>query len=172
METVLPVIRGKIMAARDDELAHLFDEHYDALRRLAFILVRDPAMAEEVAMEAFARVLTVWGRVRELEVPHLYLRRIVVNLCRSRWKRLQLEWRANRLHEARAQGLEGVSAAHIDLWDAVGGLPMIQKCCVVLRYLEDLPEAQIAAVLEIPLGTVKTHLHRARQRLRAELEER
>ena len=165
------VARGEPVAEREADLADLFDRHYDALRRLAYVLLRDVATAEEVAMEAFARVLTVWGRVRQMDAPELYLRKIVVNLCRSRWRRLQMEWKANRVAPEARAWVPPVDADHLDLWDAVDRLPLRQKQCVVLRYLDDLSEPGIAEVLQIPLGTVKTNLHRARLKLAAELGE-
>ena len=153
---------------RELALASLFEHEYPALRRLAFLLLGDSAAAEEVVMDVFARVLSRWTMFRDVEGPVPYLRRAVVNQCRSRGRRLAVERRfalKERLRDERdASSLDDRGEA-LDVWRAVRSLPDVQRACIVLRYVEDLSLAQIAEVLDIPLGTVKSHLTRARARL-------
>ena len=153
---------------RDRLIEALFVEHYDALRRLAFVLLADAAQADEVVMDCFAKALSSWGLFRAVEDPRLYLRRMVVNACHSRHRRRAVETRATRTL-ARARPAQGPDVEVVlsvqGIWARVRRLPERQRACVVLRYLEDLSEAEVARVLDIPLGTVKSQLSRARSKL-------
>ncbi|HEX2236196.1 MAG TPA: sigma factor, partial [Actinomycetota bacterium] len=71
---------------RDRELAALFYEHYDPMRRLAYVMIGDGDAAEEIVMEAFAKALSRWKSFRRVDWPPAYLRQMVVNACRSRMR--------------------------------------------------------------------------------------
>lgn len=154
---------------RDQELTALFTGNYDPLRRLAFVMLGDGAMAEEVVMDVFAKAMSRWTLFSRAEHPTAYLRQMVVNLCRSRVRRKVLErrWTETFERDARDALDQGPEEHGLDrhVWAAVKALPMRQRACIVLRYLEDLSEPEIAGVLEIPLGTVKSQLSRARRKL-------
>jgi RNA polymerase sigma-70 factor (sigma-E family) len=155
---------------RDREVAELFDQNYTRLRGLAFVMLGDSALAEEIVMEAFAKACASWRRFSRTDWPPAYLRQMVVNLCRSKIRRQRIESRVNVLthHAEQVRPPEWEPArsdVQLDLWDAVRKLPERQRACVVLRYLEDLPEAHIAEILQCSIGTVKSQLHRARQGL-------
>ena len=161
-------------ADRREFLVTLFHAEYPRLRGLAYVLLGDTHAAEEVAMEAFVKAFSSWPRMRHLRWPRPYLRRIAINLCRERMRRHRIELRANELieHARKTQppGWENDrSDARLDLWDAVRQLPERQRTCVVLRYLEDLSDAEIARTLGCTVGTVKTHIFRARASLEARL---
>lgn len=66
---------------RDRALTELFVEHYDPLRRTAYVILGEAELAEEVVMETFTKALTKWGLVGRAEHPAAYLRQMVVNLC-------------------------------------------------------------------------------------------
>lgn len=153
------------------EFEMLFDRHYRSLRGLAFVMLGDAARAEEVVMEAYVKAFGGWGRLRTMDHPHAYLRQIVVNLCRSRFRREKVELRVNALvHRSGEQAQwERDSALRMDLWAAVRKLPERQRACVVLRYLEDMTEREIADALECSIGTVKSQLSKARTKLEREL---
>lgn len=156
-------------ADRNRQISGLFASHYDSLMRLAFLLLADAAAAEETVMEVFAKSLAGWPLFKRVEWPPAYLRRMVVNECRTRMRRKSIEQRANALmHRDESHAMHwptDVREDHLDLWRAVQRLPHRQRLCVVLRYVEDLPERDIAEVLEIPVGTVKSQLSRARDKL-------
>ena len=161
-------------AQRDAQVAALFDRHYAPLCRLAFVILGDAAMAEEIVMDALLKTYTGWGRIRDLERSDAYLKRAVVNLCRSKIRRKMVEGRVNEVTHHR----EGLKASDWDperhetsrlVWAAVKTLPERQRAAVVLRYFEDLPEAQIAEVLECSVGTVKSQLSKARAKLEKQL---
>jgi RNA polymerase sigma-70 factor (sigma-E family) len=159
---------------RDERVAQLFDRHYGPLCRLAFVILGDAALAEEIVMEAMLKTFTGWGRIRDLERTDAYLRRTVVNLCRSRIRRKAIESRVNR-ESYRRDELKAPSwdpERHETsrlVWEAVKELPERQRACVVLRYFEDLSEQQIADTLDIAPGTVKSQLSKARAKLERDL---
>jgi RNA polymerase sigma-70 factor (sigma-E family) len=151
---------------RDRRVAALFDEVYVPLRGLAYVMLGDASAAEEVVMEAFAKACSGWSRFRSLEHPHAYLRQVVVNLCRSRYRRQKVELRVNEMmHRGERSTTSDDHASRIDLWDAVRTLPDRQRACIVLRYLEDLTEAEIAETLDCSTGTVKSQLFKAKAKL-------
>lgn len=144
----------------------LFTQHFASLCRTAYLVVGDTALAEELVMEAFARVLPRWSAVQRADQPVAYVRRAVVNLCVSRLRRLTLERRVSQRHTAapllaRADASDDAAA----VLAAVRQLPLRQRACVVLRYFDDLADHEIAATLGCSVGTVKSQLSKARARL-------
>jgi RNA polymerase sigma-70 factor (sigma-E family) len=138
--------------------AALYREEYLPMVRLAHLLVGSNARAEELVQDAFVRVFVRWIGV---EHPRAYLRQAVVNACRShrrRWRR-EASWRPERTPE-------GENAEIEELRDLLGSLSSRQRAAVVLRYYEDLPEAEIAELLGCRPGTVKSLLARGLARLR------
>jgi DNA-directed RNA polymerase specialized sigma24 family protein len=132
-------------------LEGVFREDYAQLCRLAAIIVGDAARAEELVMDAFARCL---GHDLQPDEPHTYLRRAVVNRCRSHLRRRGIEWRVNATHHARSDQ---------------AALP-VEPDDEVLTYFADLPEAEVAAILGCSAGTVKSQLSKARSTLARSLE--
>lgn len=159
-------------AARPDRaavLSELFDQKFSSLRRLAFALLGDASAADEVAQDAFVRLYASWRRLDELDHPPTYLRKIVLNLCRTRGRRAALQRRSQPLLGRADVARDPDVALRLDVWKAIERLPQRQRACVVLRYLEDLPEADVAQLLECSVGTVKSQLHKARAKLEAAL---
>jgi RNA polymerase sigma-70 factor (sigma-E family) len=159
---------------RDRELTALFYEHYDPMRRLAYVMMGDDAAAEEIVMEAFAKALSRWKSFRRVDWPPAYLRQMVVNACRSRMRRKSIENRVNSVIHHRDEQREKTFDVEdhglgLDVWAAVRSLPDRQRACVVLRYLEGMTEPEIAQTLDVPLGTVKSQLSRGRARLAEKL---
>lgn len=158
---------------RDRLLTALFLDHYDPLRRLAYVMLGDGAMAEEIVQEAFAKATSRWDLVGSADHPSAYMRQIVVNLCRSKIRRHVLERKVSEIFKRREEDIIDRSAEDygmdVDVWKAVQRLPDRQRVVVVLRYLEDLSEPEIAEVVDLPVGTVKSQLSRARRRLAEEL---
>jgi RNA polymerase sigma-70 factor (sigma-E family) len=160
---------------RDEQMANLFVTHYDGLYRLAALLIGDRGGAEEVVQEAFLRTFSSWWRIRHLERAHWYLRTAVINQCRSRLRRRGTEDRSNRtVYAANPERLEpgglgtdatGASDDAVVVMDAVRGLAPRQRETVILRYYEDLSEAEIARLLGCSVGTVKSQLAKARTSL-------
>ncbi len=150
-------------------LGALYAAHAPDAARLAYLLTGDRALAEDLVHDAFVRMA---GRFRDLRDPGAfpaYLRRTVVNLARSHFRRKRVE----RAYLAREAGTPAIPVAepsvHDEMWRALQRLPVRQRAAVVLRYYEDLTEAQTADVLACPVGTVKSMVSRAMARLREEL---
>ena len=139
--------------------ADLFRVEFAPMVRLATLLTGSQDVAEELVMDAFARVSP---RVGELDRPGAYLRTAVVNAARSHLRQRQ---RRARRHPAPVE--LAVHDPEIDeLWARLSQLRPDERACVVLRYYDDLPLAEIAEQLDLPLGTVKSHIHRSLATLR------
>jgi len=149
-------------------LGRLYGQHAPEAVRLAYLLTGDRPLAEDLVQEAFVRLA---GRFRDLRNPdsfEWYLRRTVVNLTRSHFRRLRVERRyvegpGRRLPDPQEPPDPGERDA---LWRALGELPERQRTAIVLRYYEDLSEAQTADVMGCPVGTVKSMVSRGMDRLR------
>lgn len=150
---------------RAEFIGRLFDENFASLRRLAFALVGEATSAEEIAQEAFVRLYASWRRLDQIDHAPSFLRQIVVNLCRSRGRRLALQQRVDPLLRTPLSVEQPDVALQLDVWVALESLPQRQRACVVLRYLEDLTEPEIAELLGCSTGTVKSQLHKARAKL-------
>lgn len=135
---------------------------------IATALSGSRAVGEEVAQEAFLRAHQRWAQVGAYENPGAWVRRVAINLALSDQRRRSSERRAvARLRLVRDDGGDGTAAVvgADRFWAAVRGLPRQQRAAVVLRYVDDLPIAAIAEVMEIAEGTAKAHLHKARAAL-------
>ncbi|HXF56263.1 MAG TPA: SigE family RNA polymerase sigma factor [Actinomycetota bacterium] len=145
----------------------LYRRHAAEAGRFAYLLTGDRELARDLTQEAFVRVLGRFHDLRNPDAFHWYLRRTILNLARSHFRRRRLE-RAYLERKARqpdpppAESAEGRE----DLWEALLRLPARQRAALVLRFYEDLTEAQAAEVLECPVGTVKSLVSRGLARLR------
>jgi RNA polymerase sigma-70 factor (sigma-E family) len=137
--------------------------------RVAFLLTGSSEQAEDLVQEAFARVI---ARVHEVKDPRAlrgYLRTSVTNLAINGYRKRDHERaylrRWGHTHQRQASVPPDVETRH-DLMDVLRSLPMRQRAVIVLRYYEDLPEKEIAALLRCPVGSVKSSLSRALDTLR------
>jgi len=163
---------GRSEAGRAELVTALFDSEYLSLCRLASVVLGDPARVEDVVQEAFVKVFTGWGRLRDPANADAYLRRCVINLSRSRLRRRAVEDRGNAAVSGRAEVAShpgGAYDAGVDVLRAVHALPPRQRATVVLFYYADLPEAEVARTLGCSVGTVKSQLSKARATLAAAL---
>jgi RNA polymerase sigma-70 factor (sigma-E family) len=152
-----------------DALRMAFEAHYAGVARLCLLLCGSREEAEDLAQEAFVRLAP---RLEDLDLEAVgpYVRRIAVNLWKNRLRRLALEVKGKvRLGSLRRTIDEPGREEHERVWQAVRRLPKGQRACVVLRYYEDLSEAEAAEVLGRSLGTVKSQTSRGLARLRKEL---
>ena len=151
-----------------DQFSHVFRTHYPGLCRLAYLIVGDGAVAEDVVQEAFLRTFAGVHRLREPAQLHLYLRRAVINASRSKLRRRGIEHRANVLFQAGARDgrrWDDECDTTVAVVEAVRRLPERQRAAVLLRYYLDLPEVEIAETLGTRVGTVKSQLAKARRNL-------
>ena len=142
-----------------------------AMVRFAYLLTGDAHEAEDLVQSAFAKVYRRWDAISGF--PDAYVRRTIVNENASRWRRA---WRHREVVDSRLvevvdpAGRE-VAGHDAQLWARVLGLPRQQRAVIVLRYYEDLTEAQTAEVLGCTVGTVKSHASRALGALRVAAQE-
>jgi RNA polymerase sigma-70 factor (sigma-E family) len=157
------------VAAEDVQFQDFFASQYAPLRRLGFWLTGDWAQAEELAQEALVRTWWRWPVVRRHHRPEDYARKVLVNRHRSLLRRTLVETRhAGRLRPEPAGRVADPEDA-LMLRAALGRLSARQRAVVVLRYQLDLSEAEVARLLRLPVGTVKSTASRALARLREEL---
>lgn len=155
------------------EFADVYALHHAEALRLAYLLCGDRARAEDAVADAFVKVYRQMQR-SEIREPRAYVRRAVVNQINSNFRRLALERREAAKRSGDERGRRGTDddlADHDEMFTALRLLPQRQRTVVVLRYYQDLPEKQIAEVMGVSVGTVKSTLHRALERLRSVLGE-
>ncbi|MFG1677351.1 SigE family RNA polymerase sigma factor [Micromonospora sp. NPDC049282] len=152
---------------RQVAFTRFFHDHGKHLARLAYLLIGDRSDAEDIAQDTLIEIYRRWGEVRA-DTAVAYARVAVVNRSRSLQRRRAV---ARRFAPRLAQRDDTGPADLPDrwLWDMVQSLPRRQREVVVLRYWCDLGEADIARVLGISAGTVKSSGHRAHTRLAAAL---
>lgn len=149
------------------ELAQLYAAHWKPMARAATWLVGNRQSGEEIAQDAFVRLIEHWSTIRDPAAAPAWLRRTVVNLSRSTNRRNAIGREKRALAQARvpASATNGAEIGDrlVDgpLGAAIGSLPRRQRECIVLRFVHDLTVDQIAAALGVGSGSVKTHLHRA-----------
>jgi len=148
-----------------------FDEVYRAELAGLVALARGlcpPAIAEDVAQEAMLVALRRWTYVSRLEHPEAWIRRTCANLAVSQFRRRLVEVRV--LTRLRSRPAGSVPEPDVDeFWTLVRRLPRRQAQVVALHYLYDLGVVEVAATLEVSVGSVKVHLSRARATLRRAL---
>lgn len=145
-----------------------FEEFYAAELPRLVALARSLApahLAEDVAQEAMLVAYRRWREVSELERPDLWVRRTCANLAVSQFRRRLVELRGVARLAGRRQPPVELSDASEDFWTAVRALPQRQAQAAALRFVYDMPLAEIAATLGATEGTVKQHLSRARKAL-------
>lgn len=157
------------MAQRSAEavagFATFYRREYRPIRALAWALTGDLGTAEDVAQEAFLRAHLRWDQVAGYDEPGAWVRRVAINLATSVLRRRGRELRALVRLQARPQPDWEMPAPDGEFWSAVRRLPRAQAATIALHYYEDLPVSDIATVLGVAEGTVKTNLHRGRQAL-------
>jgi RNA polymerase sigma-70 factor, ECF subfamily len=144
-----------------------YEMEYRRTLRIVYALCGSWSVAEEVCQDAFLRAYRDWDDIAQMERADAWVRRVACNLATSRFRRLMLETRAVARWAVRrgpehAQELPG----ELDrFWRHVRRLPSRQAQAVALRYADDLSVSDVAEVMGCAEGTVKAHLHAARQRL-------
>jgi RNA polymerase sigma-70 factor (sigma-E family) len=153
----------------DTDFTAFFEIAWPRLFRTALAIAGDRGSAEDALQTAFAKAYASWSRVSSADHPEAYVRRMVVNEIigsrRHGW------WRRERPYEdvgasAAAPSPEQGVVDRDAVWEAVQQLPLRQRAVVVLRYYEDLSEAQIAETLGCSRGTVKSQASAALANLR------
>lgn len=140
----------------------VYHREYRSMVRMATALVDSPEQAEEVVQDAFAALYLKYRLVNE---PVAYVRVSVLNGCRKVLRRRKI------MRRQPPPFAEPGELGYNHVLDAVRRLPTRQRNAITLRYELQLTDAEIAETLGMPLGTVKSTLHRALARLRSEVIE-
>ncbi|MFF8512794.1 SigE family RNA polymerase sigma factor [Streptomyces sp. NPDC015492] len=153
--------------ADDDEFQTFMSSRWPSLVRTAYLLTGSHHDAEDLAQSALARAYAKWDKVRRSDDMAAYVRKIMIHVHADRFRKLTVrEWFTPRLPDvAVADGTDQVEYRSA-LIEALVALPQRQRSVVVLRYFEDMPPAQIAAVLGVRESTVRSQITRALARLR------
>ena len=163
---------GARMNDRDADFTAYLEARQGRLLRTAYLLTGDQHQAEDLLQTSLAKLYLAWDRVRDRGSIDAYARRIMVNENNSAWRRpwRRREWATDFAAERAPEGApvrheydEGVGDA---VWQLVQTLPRRARAIVVLRYYEQLTEAETAEVLGISVGTVKSQTSRAMATLR------
>lgn len=163
----------KARAGRDDDFTAFVAAQSGRLVNFAYLLCGDRTLAEDLAQTALVKTYARWSRTT-IEDPLAYVRRAILNETRRQYHRrppwrerptgvgADLDQDADRREPDPAARVVGSRA----LLDALGTLTARERSVVVLRYVEDLTEAETARLLEIAVGTVKSTHARALAKLR------
>jgi RNA polymerase sigma-70 factor (sigma-E family) len=155
---------------REQAFHAFFERHHAELSRLAYLLTGDSSAADEVAADGLTEVWRHWDRVNAAADPVAYVRGIVANLSRN-WVRRQARARLFLLGASRPDLEPAVAgrgpdvAAILDVRAALRRLPHRRRACVVLRYAFDLSEREVADILDISVGAVKSQTSRGARQL-------
>ena len=163
VEQTEPLVGGR--------LASLYAEHAPEARRLAYLITGDKAQAEDLVQDAFVRLA---GRFLDLRDPagfgH-YLRRTIVNLNNSWWRRKKVE-RAYMEREPQRPAADESGHDPVEreaMWQSLQRLNARQRTAIVLRFYQDLSEEQTAEAMGVPRGTVKSLVSRGLEALRGQI---
>ena len=156
---------------RDRVFARLADEHLDAAYRLARAILRDSGEAQDATHDAFEQAWRKWSTLRDPSRFEQWFDRILVNTCRDRLRSARSRARDISTEPEIAAADEFSSAHDRDvIGAALAALPAEQRVVVALRYYRDLAVDDIAARLDLPVGTVHSRLHYALKRLHAAID--
>jgi RNA polymerase sigma-70 factor (sigma-E family) len=157
------------MNARDEEFGEFIRDRASLLHQTAYLLCGDWHLAHDLVQDTLVKAYQHWPRVRQADSPDAYVRRILLNEVRGRWRRRERAVPVSRFPEGR----EPVAPDAIDevtrragLLQALLALPLRQRATIILRYLEGMSERETAAALGCSEGTVKSQSARALGTLR------
>jgi RNA polymerase sigma-70 factor (sigma-E family) len=154
----------------DADFTEFVGARWASLYRLAYLLAGSPTGAEDLLQTTLEKAYVRWGRIRQMEFPEAYVRKMLATTAASSGRRAWLGERPSaELPESRDSTDEMPVLDRALLWPIVCALPARQRAVIVLRYYEDLTEAQIADVLGCAPGTVKSQASAAMTALRRAL---
>jgi RNA polymerase sigma-70 factor (sigma-E family) len=154
--------------ARFDEFVTL---RLPALYRYAMVLTGNPHDAEDLVQEALVRTGLAWRSVRRKDAPERYVRTAMARIMANRWRRRRREYLVAEVPDHGMQDLNIDRIGDDEALDAaIGSLPPRMRAVLVLRYVDELSDAEIAEVLGCRRGTVKSQASRGLAKLRSMLE--
>lgn len=165
-EDLLPRVWSVTTPPDDRDIGSFYLATCPRLVRLLMAAGSSHADAEEIAQDTYVRLLPRWDRVRRYDDPEGWVRSVAIRLLISRARRARVaRLGLVRLTAHPAPQLGGLDPGAVAVAQALATLPLNQRAVVVLHHLLDLPVEQVADELQIPVGTVKSRLARARRAL-------
>jgi RNA polymerase sigma-70 factor, ECF subfamily len=155
----------------EQALAELFDRHWPVLHRVAWLVVHDAAAAEDIAQEAFLSAIVALDRFDRRRPLGPWLHRIVTNRAIDHVRRRTLRAEVAGV-ETEAAAIEPAPGVSDEALTALAGLTPDHRAVVVLRYVLDYTPGEIAAILDVPRGTVNSRLRRGLDTLRPRFQTR
>ncbi|MGN6792439.1 MAG: SigE family RNA polymerase sigma factor [Streptosporangiaceae bacterium] len=166
-----PVPRQLDAARVDAEFREFVGNRGRALLRSAYLLTGNLADAEDLVQSALAKTYQAWDRIEDRKALDGYVRRAIVNTHISWWRRRRVdEYPTDDIPDQPAADMSGNSELHDTLQRAIDKLPHRMRAAVVLRYFEDMSEAEVADILGVSQGTVKSTVSRAVAKLRTDAD--
>jgi RNA polymerase sigma-70 factor (ECF subfamily) len=166
--TTRPTRRGRVRLDRP-QFDAVFEEHYQRLVRALTVVAGDSETAADAVQEAFVKAHLRWRRISTYEDPAGWVRRVAINQLHDVHRRTARKRRVLERLSVRSETVDELP--EIDEFDRLlGSLPRQQRAVTALFYVDGLSIAEIAVSLEIAEGSVKSHLHDARRRLKPTLE--
>jgi RNA polymerase sigma-70 factor, ECF subfamily len=148
----------------------LYRREYPNLVAVASALTGASHASEDLVQDTMVKAFLHWRKVSQFGRPGAWCLRVLTNACRSWWRRRATADRYVAGLRRQEQVSQGPTLEHVAFWDAVRRLPSRPRLAVVLYYAADRPIAEVASILRVPEGTVKSDLAKARVVLMAELE--
>lgn len=158
------------MTIAADEVAALYDATYRRLVGQLTLATGSRADAEECVQEAFARLLVRWDKVGHYEQPEAWVRLVAFHLAMNRRRRLMNEAKALLRLRATREPVGEQGPGEPGIAQSMRALAPAHRAVLVLHYVIGLDIAEMADILGVPQGTVKSRLARARERLRSILD--
>ena len=161
------------MNGRDEEFGEFMRNRASLLHQSAYLLCGDWHLAHDLVQDTLVKAYEHWPRVRQADSPDAYVRRILLNEARGRWRRRDRTMAVARFpegHEPVAPDATDEVARRAGLLQALHTLPLRQRATIILRYVEGMSERETAAVLGCSEGTVKSQSARALGTLRSYLD--
>lgn len=149
------------MAGSAPDFEDLFHAEFAAIVRTVFLICHDYERAQDIAQDAFVKLVPRWDRVSRYDRPGAWVRRVAIRLAIRSARRETMRSRAEGAMPTGSHS-HGVD---VDVLKAIKGLSSQQRAAVVLFYFEDFPLTEIADLMGCSAATVRVHLYRARGRL-------
>lgn len=161
--------RARVGAESDVDFEAFVRARLPALLRFGRALTGSEDAAADLVQDALERTLMRWGRIAAAanSDPEGYVRRVMVTRNISLWRRLRREWLAGEVPERPSADPE--AAGDGEVWQALVQLPTRQRAVIALRYYDNLSEREIADLLGVSVGTVKSQASRGLEKLRVAL---
>jgi RNA polymerase sigma-70 factor (sigma-E family) len=160
-------------AEADLAITAMYDTEYRSLVRMSAVLLGDVGSAEEIVQDSFIAVHAAWRGLRDIDKGTHYLRRTVMNRSRSLLRHRAVVEKHTPVSEPDMPSAEQAAITRLERTAVIAALrtlPARQREALVLRFLLDLSEEEVAAAMHISQGAVKSHTARAKTALRSRLE--